>query len=167
MNKQSATYIILVILIAVIAINYWPEPKINIEITKAPSNADYFIKKVTIKQFDNNGHLENQLNADKLEHFKNKQISEIVAPQIIISSPQESTWKISAKAGKLNHSNKLIELKNSVIIEQTTPVTIENQKSSVTTATTVLPFPGWLRIWGSPRAAFTSILRTSEKFIFI
>jgi len=120
MNKKSTSYIILAILIAIIMLNYWPDSKTNQAIVKAPSNADYFIKKVSIKQFDNNGHLENQLNADKLEYFKNEQTSEISAPQIIISSPQESIWKISASAGKLDHSSKLVELKNSVVIEQST-----------------------------------------------
>ena len=131
MNKQSATYIILIVLVAVIAGNYWPSTELNVEAAKLPSSADYFIKKVNIKQFANDGHLINQLNADKLEHFKDQQTSEILAPQIIITPTDGATWKISASQGKLDHTSQLIELNRSVILEQKQKTNNDNSNDKI------------------------------------
>ena len=137
MNKQVATYIILVILIATVAINYWPESIQQQESNLAPSTADYFFKKVSVKQFDQAGHLENQLTADKLEHFKDNQISEIIAPKIIIKNAPGTDWQVSAKKGKLNHSDNLINLAGAVLIEQSSRPTSDNKTRSTINASII------------------------------
>jgi len=119
MKRRTIVFIISTILATGLAANYWwPQPAGDSILHTRPSSADYFISQVSIKQFDQQGLLINQLNAEKLEHFKNSRLSLLVAPQILVKNSPQANWSITAKNGQLDHYSNQFVLTDRVTIEQ-------------------------------------------------
>ncbi len=131
MNKTSIYYLVIGLTIFGL-IFYWlgSSPQlVDNQQKELPFKSEYFIQNVTIKYFDKNGLLENQLNASKLEHFKWNQTSLISHPLLEIKNKKQSNWQISASSGLLDHANNQIMLHDGVEIKQSSLP--KNQETSI------------------------------------
>jgi len=87
-------------------------------ITKPKTEADYFFEKVSIKTFNEAGRNINQLNAEKLEHFKENNQSLVEQPVIVMTSDAGSKWSVSSTSGDMDHQSGSISLMGQVNITQ-------------------------------------------------
>lgn len=97
-----------------------PSPDTSQIETKPDTDADYFFEGVSIKSFDPSGRNINQLNAEKIEHFKSENRSDILNPTLEMTSESGSAWTINADSGKIEHSNNELSLNGEVNISQWT-----------------------------------------------
>lgn len=133
MRKRSKIFIVSCLLVVVLATNYWlPSASKKIEPPLTPSSADYFVESVTIKRFDKNGVLNNQLYATKLEHHKDKAYSQIQAPQLLVKTEDKQSWKITATHGQLLHQhNQLSLFDSSLSLQAGLQETTEQAQTSI------------------------------------
>lgn len=96
------------------------ETEVGQTISKPDTEADYFFENVSIKTFDENGRNINQLNAEKIEHFKVKNNSIIESPNLVMHSESGALWRVKAESGEMNHQSNNISLKGEVAINQQT-----------------------------------------------
>lgn len=120
MSKATLLYSVIGLIIFATILNklYLSAPLKKEQTSELPFQSDYFIQNVTIKYFDENGHLENKLNATKLEHFKPSQTSLITNPIMEIKNKKQSDWHVVATNGILDHAKNQITLNDSVEIKQ-------------------------------------------------
>lgn len=119
MAKRFFVFFSITILIAVAVAISWFDPGVNTNNKEnSLSDADYFFNELTIKRFDKNGKLINQVNTQKLEHFENQQISKLKLPQITLKENDDKDWKIFAQTGIHQQINNVLAMQKSVIIEQ-------------------------------------------------
>ena len=90
----------------------------SLAITKPKTEADYFFEKVSIKTFNKEGRNINQLDAQKLEHFKNKNQSLVNQPLIVMTSETGSKWSVSSTSGEMDHQSGSVSLMGQVNIIQ-------------------------------------------------
>lgn len=126
MNRQIL-FIVLALLIVILSVSWWPNAtqETQKQSKDMPLKSDYFIKQVKVKNYDQNGLLENQLTAEKLEHFKTNQTSAVIQPKIQLRKDKSSNWSVSAASGTLDHKNNQIILRDSVVIEQSSAQVIK------------------------------------------
>lgn len=121
MRRRTIVFIISTVLAIGLAVNYWlPFLTTDSVSVVRPSTADYYFKQVSIKQFDSQGNLSNQIKAEKLEHFKSLELSQLIAPQILVQDPEQinTQWSVIAQKGQLEHAHKLITFEGDVEIQQ-------------------------------------------------
>lgn len=152
MNRRNKIIIFASVFALVLGLFYWQPNTTKKQISVASlSDANYFFKQVNLKQFDENGLLANQLNATKMSHYSDKNISNIEQPLVTLVSKQQTEWQVSALTGKLNHNQEKLMLDNDVSISQystlpkkinTSNLVIDLQKKLATTDDNVLIFSG-------------------------
>ncbi|TQV89789.1 LPS export ABC transporter periplasmic protein LptC [Aliikangiella coralliicola] len=120
MKKRTLIFIISSIAVVLLTTSYWrsDQPADSI-VEKKPSSADYFFKQVSLKNYDENGKLINQVDAKKVEHFLLDNVSVFEAPKIKTLGVKDSDWLIQAKQGKLTHQTNQLDLINKVELTQT------------------------------------------------
>ena len=122
MKKQTLLLLILIPLVSGLSIVYWPSSSVsNSAPTEITTDADYYFRNVSVKRFDSQGHLTNQLSARKLEHFNQSKVSHMSNPKIQVKNRNGEIWDISAIKGQLAHDSNQIELNGTVDIVQATP----------------------------------------------
>ncbi len=113
------TSLLALALLAFFLVREWSKtPNENTIDIKPKTNADYFLQGVSITRFDKNGEQTNQINAEKIEHFKIKNYSLIDAPNITLSSSSNKIWHLQASSGTLDHQSDNIELLGKINITQ-------------------------------------------------
>jgi LPS export ABC transporter protein LptC len=131
MKKQTLISLILLIIVSTyfakdILLQLLPtirEPNVTNQVEPTypqglPSKADYFFQQVVITQFTEQGQIQNKITADKIEHFKQSQVSEIAAASLTLSNSHQNLWLLKADTGRLNHNSNQIFLADTVKIEQ-------------------------------------------------
>ncbi|MER2493299.1 LPS export ABC transporter periplasmic protein LptC [Catenovulum sediminis] len=78
------------------------------------AQADYTIEALSRRQFDENGHLHTQLDAEQLEHYQDLQFTYFQQPKYILySSAQQQHWLIQANESVI-YDNRNLELEGDV-----------------------------------------------------
>ena len=120
MRKKTKIIIVGSISAFVLAFNYWqPSLQVEVESSSEISNADYYFEKVSLKQYDQRGHLASRLNAKKMEHFRKNDSSIFEQPKILFVSQSNSTWQLESNDGELNHGTNELSLNQKASIFQT------------------------------------------------
>ncbi|MET1255794.1 LPS export ABC transporter periplasmic protein LptC [Aliikangiella maris] len=129
MRRKTKIIIGSPIVIAVLALIYWQNntPSTMNQSTIATPQSDYYFKNIKIRQFNSEGNLENQLNAQLMEHFASKNLS-IMETANIIFYPQEktnnaqqltqNTWQVSAAKGEFDHLRNQLTLDKKIIMRE-------------------------------------------------
>ncbi|MBV1908519.1 MAG: LPS export ABC transporter periplasmic protein LptC [Kangiellaceae bacterium] len=111
-------WLISLITVAMLVLVFKPEQKTD----NSPKNADmpssdYFMKDVTVIQYDTNGKVTSTLVANKMEHHIEDDLSLLENPSITYQTSDLGNWKLKSPRGVLK-SNHLLELQNKVTIEE-------------------------------------------------
>lgn len=119
MKRRHIIFVFSTILAITLSANYWFSiSPLDSLATIRPSTADYFFDNPSIKQFNSQGQLTNLLKAEKLEHYKNSNLSQVSKPQIIVTSLTQGKWAITAQSAQLTHQTDFLELSGDVLIQQ-------------------------------------------------
>lgn len=117
LKTRTKIAILATLLTALLGSQYWytslsPKSAQNNPI----SNADYYFKNVTVKNFEATGKLGSQLKAEKMEYFKQKNTSVITRPNVIFKTKNNTTWQLKAMIGILDNTSNTVELDKNVSI---------------------------------------------------
>ena len=131
-------------IVAIIALFSWwllsTEQKRQVAEPEEDKFIDLFIKNFTLSSTNESGNTVYTLKANRLEHYRDSEISQIFDPEINI--PQaESHWLITAKTGEIDNKQILIRLKNNVIMKNTdseVPFEISAQSMTINTETQII-----------------------------
>lgn len=97
--------------------NYWqPNTPVSVDNEATRSGADYFFRKVNLKQFNAQGKLASQLAAEKMAHYRENDHSIIDAPDILFNSKSSEGWHLTSHQGYLEHQTNLLKLEHEVRI---------------------------------------------------
>lgn len=83
--------------------------------------SDYFMKLVTINQYDPTGKKTSQLQTAKLERFNVMDLSTIDSPKIVFNQPSGHQWQVISDKGLLENSNQVISLFDNIEISESLP----------------------------------------------
>jgi len=116
--KLSATRLFpLLLLVALTLLSFWLDRTLREE-QKPPSqrrhNPDFLVENFRLSKFDAAGALESTLAAAKMVHFPDDDSTELLAPRIVQSKPDEPRLTLSADRGTLSHDGEEVFLYGNV-----------------------------------------------------
>lgn len=119
MKRRTIVAAISTLVVIILLFNQYTPSKIEspLAVDQIPIG-DFFFENVSLKYFDPEGQLVNQLTAKKMEHFKQTQSSLLNEPKILINQSSQSYWHISANNGNFNHTQNIIKMTDDVNINQ-------------------------------------------------
>lgn len=138
---RSRTTIIIVAIIALLS--WWLlsfEQQKQIAKPEVNKYIDLFIKNFTLSSTDETGEIVYTLKANRLEHFSDSEISQIMHPQISIPHA-DNHWLITANKGEIDNRQVLIHLENNVImknIDTEAPFEIRAHSLTINTETQII-----------------------------
>lgn len=95
------------------------------------STPDTIISHLTVKQFDDNGHVSNYLQTPYMEHVPLNNTHQLVTPHIIVTQKNQTPWEIHAMEATALHGGQKITFNKHVIIHQK-----QNEQTQETTLKT-------------------------------
>ncbi len=95
-----------------------------------PDNIDYFLTNVKYRAIDDRGRIDYEFSSNRLEHRPLNDISLIESPALMIHQ-DAGLWRISARAGELQHDQELFWLRHDVLMQKSGEAVFELQAQSV------------------------------------
>jgi LPS export ABC transporter protein LptC len=114
LNRWLITLVALLMLLLV----FLPEndPILTTHQTDIP-DSDYFMQKVTVYQFNQDGRIANTLKANRMQHYLDKNVSILIEPRISYNKSKSGVWMLRSPIGELVNDVHLT-LQGSVTIEE-------------------------------------------------
>jgi lipopolysaccharide export system protein LptC len=82
------------------------------------NSVDMTISRVTVRQFNQEGTLANQLRTPLMQHIQNGDVLLFQSPHIIVNQENQPPWYISSQKGKSFQGGKRITFMGNVIVHQ-------------------------------------------------
>ena len=86
---------------------------------------DFYMEGADISQFDALGELRYRMSADRVSHYAARNVTELVAPHLILFEEQPTPWEVSSAGGTIHHevgaetgSREVVELVDDVKLER-------------------------------------------------
>ncbi|WKE66051.1 LPS export ABC transporter periplasmic protein LptC [Gallaecimonas kandeliae] len=121
MNR--ALLFILLLFTATLALVYWPsknQDQAQADPALLAQQPDGIAEDLQVRQFDDNGQLSMQVNADSMTHFSSKQETLLTSPRFeLYDKEQHKPWQIRAERAIVSQQ-RLVDLRNDVIIQSLT-----------------------------------------------
>jgi lipopolysaccharide export system protein LptC len=140
-NSIRQALMLLPIAALLIALGYWnirPESFDGQRTTVAPeASVDFYVVNPHTQQFKEDGSLNYQMKADKLEHIKATDITLLNQPDLLLYRQNEAPWHVQSKLGEVAPAGKQVELIDDVRVQRTDN---KNRQTLLTTSRmTVFP----------------------------
>lgn len=84
------------------------------------STPDAIVSGLTIRQFNDQGHLINLLESPKMQHIPNQNTNLFESPHIILTQDNQPSWDIRSQKAHATNKGEQINLSDNVIIHQNT-----------------------------------------------
>lgn len=119
--RPSATRLFpLVLMLALAGLTFWLERTVRVEDRVHPSlrrhDPDYVVDKLTHTRFGALGKAESTLAAAKMLHYPDDDSTELVAPRLVQTKPNEPRVTLSADRGALSQDGEEIFLYGNVLV---------------------------------------------------
>lgn len=120
MNAAKQTLYLFFIFIALAAFgwNYFHETKKLLDEDILSSTVDTTLFQLTVRQFNKEGILTNELSSPFMQHIPKKNIHLFQAPHILISQIGQPSWEIHSKQAKSFHGGLFIDFMKDVVVHQ-------------------------------------------------
>jgi lipopolysaccharide export system protein LptC len=79
---------------------------------------DYMVINFTTTSYDGNGFAQSSLSAEKMVHYPDDDTTELTAPRVVQSKPDQPKVTVRADRGKLSRDGEDIFLYNNVVLER-------------------------------------------------
>ena len=135
--KSTRLYIALFFLLCIASIFILYHPKKQPAATQ-PQTIDSFIYQAQLTEYNKQGKMKSDITAANVIHYKESDITFLVAPRILVYSDQNIPWKIHADQAKMMQSNTIIVLSGHVIIHQLQTL---NHPETIIKTTTLTVYP--------------------------
>ncbi|KRW57468.1 LPS export ABC transporter periplasmic protein LptC [Pseudomonas sp. TTU2014-080ASC] len=141
MQNKAVNYAILVIAVLLVgAFGYWKSPGKNTDPAvagTAEQTIDFYATNTYTIEFQEDGTLNYELTADKVEHIKATDITLVSNPYMELYQGKELPWKIRSLRSEVSPGGKEIELIDNVHVER---IDAKNRPTTLTT-TRLTVFP--------------------------
>jgi lipopolysaccharide export system protein LptC len=111
----------LLAMLALALLTVWLERVVREE-EKHPSfrrhDPDYIIDNFTVTNYDRNGRAESTLTAAKMVHYPDDETTELLAPRVVQSKPDEPRVMLAADRGTLSSDGEEVFLFGNVLMER-------------------------------------------------
>ncbi len=119
--RPSATRLFpLLLMLALAGLTFWLERTVRVEEGAHPSlrrhDPDYVVDKLTHTRFNAQGVVESTLAAVKMLHYPDDDSTELVAPRLVQTKPNEPRVTLSADRGALSQDGEEIFLYGNVLV---------------------------------------------------
>lgn len=98
----------------------WLEHQVHLEDAQHPSlrrhDPDYIVNNFTSTTYNGNGDVEGVLSAAKMLHYPDDDSTEITAPRVVQSKPQQARFTVRADRGTLSREGDEIFLYDNVVL---------------------------------------------------
>ncbi len=114
LNRWLISFVALMMLLLV----FLPSdtPQIEPELTNIP-DSDYFMRNVTVYQYNPDGSIANTLRATRMQHYIEQNLSILQSPNITYNKSDSGNWQLRSPQGELIN-NTILTLKDQVTIEE-------------------------------------------------
>ena len=117
-SKTLLSFAIVLVTILMLSFQWQEESIKEVPTTTIPkTEADYFFKNVVMTSYDANGNQTNSVLAERIEHFKLKQLSIVQKPQLKAQNSAKSSWLVSSTSGRLDHKQQQLAFEKLVTID--------------------------------------------------
>ncbi|WXL26700.1 LPS export ABC transporter periplasmic protein LptC [Ectopseudomonas mendocina] len=143
MPSKAINYALLAIGVLLVgALGYWKNLRPDASTNPAQPDAakqtiDFYANNTYTIEFQEDGTLDYELLADKVEHVKATDITLVTNPKMDLFRGEEQPWKIQSTRSEVSPGGKEIELIDNVRIERTD----EKNRTTILTTTRLTVFP--------------------------
>lgn len=106
-------------MLALALLTFWLDRAVHEE-ERQPSlrrhDPDYIVDNFTIRNFDRNGDIASTLAASKMVHFPDDDSTELIAPRVVQTKPNEPRMTVQADRGALSQDGAEIFLYDNVLL---------------------------------------------------
>lgn len=109
----------LLLMIGLALVSFWLERAVREQAPAAQPvrhDPDYIVNDFTIEKFDSRGIAESTLSAAKMVHFPDDDSTELVAPHVVQSKPDEPRMTVTADRGALSQDGDEVFLYGHVVL---------------------------------------------------
>lgn len=119
MNLSAARMFPLVLMLALALLTFWLERTVRVAPAPAAQRThdpDYVVERFTITDFNRAGLAESALSAVKMMHFPDDDSTELLAPRVLQSRPEQPRLALSADRGTLSRDGEEVFLYDNVLM---------------------------------------------------
>lgn len=119
MNLSATRLFPLVLLLVLALLTFWLERTVREEPVPAAQRShdpDYVVERFTITNFSGAGAAESALAATKMMHYPDDDTTELLAPRVLQSRPQQPRLALSADRGTLSRDGEEVFLYDNVLL---------------------------------------------------
>lgn len=119
MNLSATRLFPLVLMLALALLTFWLERTVREEPVPAAQRShhpDYVVERFTITDFNRAGVAESALAAVRMSHFPDDDSTELAAPRVLQSRPEQPRLALSADRGTLSQDGEEVFLYDNVLL---------------------------------------------------
>jgi lipopolysaccharide export system protein LptC len=111
----------LVLMLSLALLTFWLERTVREDETKPPTrrhDPDYIVVNFTTTTYNREGAAESMLSAAKMVHYPDDDSTELVAPRVVQTKPDEPKMTVRADRGQLSRDGDEIFLYDNVVLQR-------------------------------------------------
>lgn len=119
MNLSSTRMFPLLLMLALALLTFWLERTVREEQAPAAQRShdpDYVVERFSITDFNRAGIAESALSGAKMSHFPDDDSTELLAPRVVQSRPDQPRLTLSADRGTLSQNGEEVFLYDNVLV---------------------------------------------------
>jgi lipopolysaccharide export system protein LptC len=119
MTLHASRLFPLALALALALLTMWLEHAVNVEVltpTQRRHDPDYFVERMRITRYDAAGRVEAMLAARKMVHYPDDDSTELLAPQMVQTKPNQPRLTVTAERGTLSQDGEEVFLHGNVLV---------------------------------------------------